>query len=91
MFTVIMCMLGGMLLGFLLRRQPMPWVQRVITALIWLLLFLLGIEVGGNRRIVEGLATLGLEAVLLSLAGLAGSCCTAWALWYWLYRKRRMA
>ena len=91
MFTVIMCMLGGMLLGFLLRRRPMPWVQRVITALIWLLLFLLGIEVGGNRRIVEGLATLGLEAVLLSLAGLAGSCCTAWALWYWLYRKRRMA
>lgn len=91
MFTVIMCMLGGMLLGFLLRRRPMPWVQRVITVLIWLLLFLLGIEVGGNRRIVEGLATLGLEAVLLSLAGLAGSCCTAWALWYWLYRKRRMA
>ena len=91
MFTVITCMLGGMLLGFLLRRQPMPWVQRVITVLIWLLLFLLGIEVGSNRRIVEGLATLGLEAVLLSLAGLAGSCCTAWALWYWLYRKRRMA
>lgn len=91
MFTVIMCMLGGMLLGFLLRRRPMPWVQRVITVLIWLLLFLLGIEVGGNRWIVEGLATLGLEAVLLSLAGLAGSCCTAWALWYWLYRKRRMA
>ena len=26
------------------------------------MLFLLGIEVGGNRRIVEGLATLGVEA-----------------------------
>lgn len=91
MFTVITCMLGGMLLGFLLRRRPMPWVQRGITALIWLLLFLLGIEVGGNRRIVEGLATLGLEAALISLAGLAGSCCTAWALWYWLYRKGRRA
>ena len=59
MFTVIGVMLGGMLIGFLLRRQEFSWIGKVITLLIWALLFLLGIEVGGNRRIVEGLATLG--------------------------------
>lgn len=89
MFTVITCMLGGMLLGLLLRRRRLSGVQHAITALIWLLLFLLGVEVGGNRRIVEGLATLGLEAAVLTVAGLAGSCLTAWALWAWLYRRRK--
>ena len=54
MFTVIGVMLGGMLIGFLLRRQEFSWIGKVITLLIWALLFLLGIEVGGNRRIVEG-------------------------------------
>ena len=89
MFTVITCMLGGMLLGFLLRRHRLSGVQHVITALIWLLLFLLGVEVGGNRRIVEGLATLGLEAAVLTVAALAGSCLTGGALWAWLYRRRK--
>ena len=57
MFTVIGLMLGGMAIGFLLRRQKFSWINKVITSLIWVLLFLLGVEVGGNRQIVEGLAT----------------------------------
>lgn len=57
MFTVIGLMLGGMAIGFLLRRQEFSWINKVITSLIWVLLFLLGVEVGGNRQIVEGLAT----------------------------------
>ena len=61
-------MLGGMLIGFLLRRQEFSWIGKVITLLIWALLFLLGIEVGGNRQIVEGLATLGVEAFVITLA-----------------------
>lgn len=71
MFTVIGVMLGGMLIGFLLRRQGFSWIGKVITLLIWALLFLLGIEVGGNRRIVEGLATLGVEAFVITLAYLS--------------------
>ena len=40
MFTVIGVMLGGMLIGFLLRRQEFSWIGKVITLLIWALLFL---------------------------------------------------
>ena len=68
MFTVIGLMLGGMAIGFLLRRQKFSWINKVITSLIWVLLFLLGVEVGGNRQIVEGLATLGVEAFTITLA-----------------------
>ena len=48
MFTVIGLMLGGMGIGFLLRKQQLPRIHGIITALIWVLLFLLGIEVGSN-------------------------------------------
>ena len=39
MFTIIGLMLTGMLLGFLLRKQKLPGIHKVITVLIWLLLF----------------------------------------------------
>lgn len=89
MFTVIGVMFGGIAIGFLLRRQRLSWIGKVITALIWALLFLLGVEVGGNRRIVEGLATLGGEAFLIALACVLGSCALAWVLWHWLYKRKR--
>lgn len=88
MFTVISLMLGGMCIGFLLRKQQFSWIHRMITTLIWVLLFLLGVEVGGNRQIIEGLATLGLEALIITLATVIGSCVAAWALWYLVYKKK---
>lgn len=81
MFTIITIMLSGMLTGYLLRRFLFGRLGRVIAALIWTLLFLLGLEVGNNERIVSGLATLGLEAILITLAGTLGSVWAAWGLW----------
>lgn len=90
MFTVIGLMFCGILAGFLLRKRDLTKaVGRAITALIWVLLFLLGVEVGGNRRIIEGLATLGIEALVISLLAVLGSCVAAWALWALVYKKRR--
>ena len=57
MFTIIGLMLTGMLLCFLLRKQKLSGIHKVITVLIWLLLFLLGIDVGGNQKIINGLHT----------------------------------
>ena len=74
MFTIIGLMLTGMLLGYLLR--------------IWVLLFILGIEVGGNEQIIKGLHTIGLEAVILTIGGTLGSVIAAWALWRALYKRK---
>lgn len=68
-------------------QQEMSFIGRVITALIWVLLFLLGIEVGANPRIINGLQTLGLEAIVLTIAGSLGSAIFAWALWRYVCRK----
>lgn len=85
MFTIIGLMLTGMLLGFLLRKQKLSGIHKVITVLIWLLLFLLGIDVGGNQKIINGLHTIGLEAIVITLAAVLGSVTAAWVLWLLLF------
>lgn len=80
-------MLCGIGTGYLLRNKKLGVIGRVITALIWLLLFLLGIEVGSNPRIIHGMQTLGLEAILLTLGGCIGSVLFAWALWKYVIAK----
>lgn len=88
MFSVILFIFLGICSGYLLRKKcsrSCAKVQtakdKVITVLIWLLLFLLGVEVGGNEQIIKALPTLGVEALLLSVAGTLGCCALALALW----------
>ena len=60
----------------------------IIIVLIWVLLFILGVEVGGNEQIIKGLHTIGIEAIILTLGGTLGSVIAAWALWKALYKKK---
>lgn len=87
MFIIIGIMLTGMLLGYLLRSKRLTWIHKVITLLIWLLLFLLGIDVGGNEAIVKGLHAIGLEALIITAAAVTGSILAAWGLWYLLHTR----
>ena len=74
-------MAAGIITGRLLRKRNNGYLSKVITVLIWLLLFLLGVEVGGNETIVSQFSVLGFEAFVLTIAGLAGSILLAWILW----------
>lgn len=88
MLTVVGLMLLGVLTGYFLRNRNMKWVSRVVMVLIWVLLFLLGIEVGANDEIVNGLHTIGMEALLITVFALAGSLLGAWGLWRWMNKGR---
>lgn len=87
MYTIIGLMFIGMLFGLLMRKQRLSGIHRIITLLIWLLLFLLGVEVGSNEKIIKGIHSLGLEAFILTIGGLLGSVIAAWVLWKTLYKK----
>ncbi len=89
MLKVVAIMLSGMAIGFLLRRRRLRVVPHAVTALIWALLFLLGVEVGSNPQVVRGITTLGLEALWLSAMGMAGTLLLSWALWRWISRNKR--
>lgn len=92
MFIVILFIFLGILSGVLCRKLSTGarishtevaarWQGRIVTWLIWLLLFLLGVEVGSNEMIVRSLPTLGVEALLLSSAATLGCCVLACMLW----------
>lgn len=81
MLIIVSIMLCGIGLGCLLRGRNTAAVSKIITVLIWALLFLLGIEVGSNPKIIGGLQTLGVEALVLTIGGSIGSVLAAWALW----------
>lgn len=74
-------MLCGIAVGRLLGGRQTGFVSHIITVLIWALLYLLGVEVGANPKIISGLQTLGLEALILTIGGSIGSVFAAWLLW----------
>ena len=82
-------MLAGMLAGYVLRRKRLAMIQPAITVLIWALLYLLGVEVGGNEAIINSLHTLGMEAAVMTIGGTLGSVTAALLLWKALARGRK--
>lgn len=81
MLTVLLILWGSVAAGFLLRRWPQPWVGKVLTVTIGLMLFVIGVEVGSNDTLVESLALLGTEALTLTLV--TTLCCSLGARWLW--------
>lgn len=78
---IILMMAMGLAAGFLLRHRRMAWVAKVVTALVWLLLLLLGVEVGGNGMIIGNLHRLGQNALIIATLATAVSVAASVLLW----------
>ena len=89
MLTIIIIMFCGITLGRLLRHRKMAWLGVATNVLIWVLLFLLGIEVGNDDRIIRSIASLGLEALVIALAGVAGGAVLSLLLWRYAAKNRK--
>lgn len=81
MFVVLLFMFAGIITGYLLRKWKFSLLNRVILTLIWLLLFLLGVEVGMNDNVIKNFANIGLEAILIAVFATLGSMTGALLLW----------
>lgn len=88
MLQIILIMAAGIATGWLLRRREFKWVNAFLIVLVWALLFFLGVEVGENENVINSLNDLGVEAMLLAVAGTAGSIAAAWVLWKVISRKK---
>lgn len=87
MIVVISCMLTGFVAGFLSRHKRVSLPGRAITPLVWVLLFMLGATMGGDKQLEASLSRLGLQAVAIGLLSTLGSCVGAWLLWKFIRRK----
>jgi hypothetical protein len=90
MFTLFLALASGTLLGVVLRRRSrlLTASNHIMSLSILALLFLLGLSVGANEDITHSLDRLGLEALVLSLAGTGGSVLLAYLLYRRLYREK---
>ena len=75
MITVLLLMSLGIVIGLLLDKFPkiIKTVDKMTTWSIYLLLFLLGIGVGLNEKIINNLHTIGLQALILTIGAVLGS------------------
>lgn len=81
MLVIFAVIIGGIATGRLLIGRRLAFVPRLITVIIWALLFLLGVEVGSAPAVVGSLATLGGAALAIFALSVAGSIFAAWLLW----------
>ncbi|MBQ5888261.1 MAG: LysO family transporter [Bacteroidaceae bacterium] len=81
MFVVIAMMFSGIAFGYLMRRHRFTHIGKIIIFFIWTLLFVLGIEVGGNPNVMNSLHTLGIEALFIAGMSILGSAVAAMLLW----------
>ena len=81
MFVVIAMMFSGIAFGYLMRRHRFTHIGKIIISLIWILLFVLGVEVGGDPKVMNSLHTLGIEAIFIASLSILGSAIAAMLLW----------
>lgn len=81
MLKIVGIMLLGVLTGWVLRRHKLKFTKPLITILIWLLLFVLGLEVGSDGEVMKHLPTLGLKALVIAFFATVVSVLFAYLLW----------
>ena len=66
-------MLSGVLIGYILRniRAIPALVSKINIYIIFLLLFVMGLSVGSNPQVIQGLGTLGLLGIAISVVSIA--------------------
>lgn len=76
--TPLLILLSTILIGFLLRKIPMPSIPgNIVSVIVWLLLLFMGISLGSNSNIIDNLASYGTKAVVIGLLAVLGSCIAA--------------
>lgn len=81
MLILIGLMVVGFGVGYAFRNQKNIKPGNIVTVLIWLLLLILGIEVGQNQEIVRKFHLLGFDALIIAFLTVLGSVTGAWLLW----------
>lgn len=74
MIYLILTLSAGICAGFICRRSRfLRHTGTVVSAVICLMLFFMGVKIGADENILKNLSGLGLQALLFAIAGIAGS------------------
>ena len=89
MFTFILMMLLGVLIGYSLRNHSkIRKVNSLIHGVVWLMLGLLGCSIGQNRLIVDHLSYFCGQAAVISLLSDLGSLLGSVLVYHLFFNKK---
>ncbi len=82
--------MAGILAGFFLRGKSKIIIiaDRVTTGAICLLLFLIGLSVGGNEIIINSFAKIGAQALVLTAGSVSGSVMISYFVYVYVFGRR---
>lgn len=87
---VLVLLIVSVCAGLLLKNLSiLKCLERTSTWTVWLLIFVFGISLGSNESIVSDFGRFGLSALLIALAGVAGSVLSAWCITGFIDRDKR--
>lgn len=90
MITVLLLMTIGIILGWLLHKKIkiLKITSELTNWAIYLLLFLLGISVGTNEKILNNFGEIGLQSILITIFAVTGSILTSWLTYILFFKKQ---
>jgi uncharacterized membrane protein YbjE (DUF340 family) len=90
MLTVLLIMLAGMIFGYVFRNREdiIKHAEPLLTYSIYLLLLLIGISVGLNKLVMSRLDTIGIQSLVLTLAGVLGSCIASYFCYILFFKNK---
>lgn len=87
---ILLLLIVSVGIGVLLQNvRAVRHVERTATWTVWLLIFVFGISLGANEEIVSDFARFGLTAIVVALAGVAGSVLAAWGIGRYIKKTDR--
>ncbi len=80
MIIVLVLMTLGILIGWFLHKQKrlLKITSELTNWAIYLLLFLLGLSVGTNEKILNNFNTIGYQAIMITVFAVIGSVLVSW-------------
>jgi uncharacterized membrane protein YbjE (DUF340 family) len=90
MLTVLLLMTTGILIGwFLHKKEKLLKISSELTNwAIYILLFLLGLSVGTNEKILSNFDQIGYLSILITVFAVTGSILVSWLTYILFFKKR---
>ncbi len=89
MIEVILALLGGIAVGYVLRRKRfIIMLTRLSFPIVLLLLFSIGISIGLNDTLLESFHSLSLDAIIITGFALAGTIACSFLLWKAVLKRK---
>jgi uncharacterized membrane protein YbjE (DUF340 family) len=89
MWIILIILFAGTLTGYAFSRIKLfnKVTDKASMYIIYVLLFFMGLSVGTKPEIMQNLASIGFEALVIAIFAIGGSILTAFFLYHYLFRR----